>query len=150
MPARNITSKIAPISDDISWAATPGYMRIEANAQLLVDNLLDYTHVAHLHRNTISGDPREATTPTKTERLNDGIRVGRWMIDFIPPPLFARAGGFHFFRFEFHRRITLNVEEVRPSHLRIPLCHTRAERVAVDRRFNGRLRGMISQNQYYG
>jgi len=56
--------------------------------------LLDYTHVANLHRATISGDPREATTPTKTERLNDGIRVGRWMIDFIPPPLFARAGGF--------------------------------------------------------
>jgi phenylpropionate dioxygenase-like ring-hydroxylating dioxygenase large terminal subunit len=79
---------------DKGWAATPGYMRIEANAQLLVDNLLDYTHVAHLHRNTISGDPREATTPTRTERLNDGVRVGRWMIDFIPPPLFAKAGGF--------------------------------------------------------
>ena len=44
--------------------------------------------------NTISGDPREATTPTKTERLNDGVRVGRWMIDFKPPPLFAKAGGF--------------------------------------------------------
>ena len=45
-------------------------------------------------KNTISGDPREATTPTKTERLNDGVRVGRWMIDFKPPPLFAKAGGF--------------------------------------------------------
>ncbi len=45
-------------------------------------------------RNTIAGDPREATTPTKTERLNDGVRVGRWMIDFKPPPLFAKAGGF--------------------------------------------------------
>ena len=37
---------------------------------------------------------REATTPTKTERLNDGVRVGRWMIDFKPPPLFAKAGSF--------------------------------------------------------
>jgi len=36
------------------WTLTPGYLRIDANAQLLVDNLLDYTHVAHLHTNTIS------------------------------------------------------------------------------------------------
>jgi phenylpropionate dioxygenase-like ring-hydroxylating dioxygenase large terminal subunit len=83
-----------PWLSDHGWTLTPSYLRIEANAQLLIDNLLDYTHVAHLHKNTISGDPREATTPTKTERLNDGVRVGRWMIDFKPPPLFAKAGGF--------------------------------------------------------
>ena len=45
-------------------------------------------------RRRIAGDPREATTPTKTERLDDGVRVGRWMIDFVPPPLFAKAGNF--------------------------------------------------------
>jgi phenylpropionate dioxygenase-like ring-hydroxylating dioxygenase large terminal subunit len=95
-PARADDSKIVelPWLADKAWTLTPGYMRIEANAQILIDNLLDYTHVAHLHKNTISGDPREATTPTKTERLNDGVRVGRWMIDFKPPPLFAKAGGF--------------------------------------------------------
>jgi phenylpropionate dioxygenase-like ring-hydroxylating dioxygenase large terminal subunit len=47
-----------------------------------------------VHKKTLAGDPREATTPTKTERLNDGVRVGRWMIDFVPPPLFAKAGNF--------------------------------------------------------
>jgi phenylpropionate dioxygenase-like ring-hydroxylating dioxygenase large terminal subunit len=95
-PARADDTKIVemPWLSDHGWTLTPSYLRIEANAQLLVDNLLDYTHVAHLHKNTISGDPREATTPTKTERLNDGVRVGRWMIDFKPPPLFAKAGGF--------------------------------------------------------
>ena len=93
-PARADDSKIVEMSwlDDKGWTLTPGYLRIDANTQLLIDNLLDYTHVAHLHKNTISGDPREATTPTKTERLNDGVRVGRWMIDFKPPPLFAKAG----------------------------------------------------------
>jgi vanillate monooxygenase len=83
-----------PWLDDPGWTATPGYIHLACNAQLLVDNLLDYTHVSYLHANTIAGDPREATTPTKTERLNDGVRVGRWMIDFKPPPLFAKAGGF--------------------------------------------------------
>ena len=95
-PARADESKIVdlPWLASKDWTLTPGYLRIDAHAQLLVDNLLDYTHVAHLHKTTISGDPREATTPTKTERLNDGVRVGRWMIDFKPPPLFAKAGGF--------------------------------------------------------
>jgi phenylpropionate dioxygenase-like ring-hydroxylating dioxygenase large terminal subunit len=77
------------------WRATPGYIQVGANAQLLVDNLLDFTHVSYLHRNTLAGDPREASTPLKTERLNNGgVKVGRWMIGFTPPPLFAQAGGF--------------------------------------------------------
>lgn len=84
-PAKADPAAIVPMpwlhSDE--WVLTPGYLRIQANAQLLVDNLLDYTHVAHLHKNTISGDPREATTPTKTERIEGGIRVGRWMISTL-------------------------------------------------------------------
>lgn len=76
------------------WTATPGYIHLKANYQLLVDNLLDLTHVTYVHRNTIAGDPREATVPTKVEALEDGVKVGRMMIDFVPPPLFAKAGGF--------------------------------------------------------
>jgi phenylpropionate dioxygenase-like ring-hydroxylating dioxygenase large terminal subunit len=83
-----------PWLDSADWTATPGYIHVGANAQLLIDNLLDFTHVAYLHRSTIAGDPREATVPLKTERLNHGIRVGRWLIDVAPPPLFATAGGF--------------------------------------------------------
>jgi|EndMetStandDraft_8_1072994.scaffolds.fasta_scaffold24380_4 phenylpropionate dioxygenase-like ring-hydroxylating dioxygenase large terminal subunit len=79
---------------DPKWTVTPGYIRLKSNYQFLVDNLLDLTHVTYVHKNTLAGDPREATTPTKTERLPDGVRVGRWMIDFAPPPLFAKAGGF--------------------------------------------------------
>lgn len=76
------------------WATTPGRLHVKTNYQFIIDNLLDLTHVAYVHKKTLAGDPREATTPTKTERLNDGVRVGRWMIDFVPPPLFARAGNF--------------------------------------------------------
>ncbi len=95
-PARADEAKIVelPWLADPGWTATPGYLRVEANAQLLIDNLLDFTHVSYLHGGTIAGDPREATTPTRTERLNGGVQVGRWMIDFKPPPLFAAAGGF--------------------------------------------------------
>jgi phenylpropionate dioxygenase-like ring-hydroxylating dioxygenase large terminal subunit len=83
-----------PWLSDPNWAPTPGRLHVKSNYQFIIDNLLDLTHVAHVHKKTIAGDPREATTPTKTERLNNGVRVGRWMIDFVPPPLFAKAGNF--------------------------------------------------------
>jgi phenylpropionate dioxygenase-like ring-hydroxylating dioxygenase large terminal subunit len=79
---------------DPKWTATPGYIHLNSNYQFVIDNLLDLTHVTYVHKNTLAGDPREATTPTKTERLPDGVRVGRWMRDFMPPPLFAKAGNF--------------------------------------------------------
>jgi phenylpropionate dioxygenase-like ring-hydroxylating dioxygenase large terminal subunit len=95
-PAKADASKIPDMTwlADPKWATTPGYIHVKTNYQFILDNLLDLTHVAYVHKNTLAGDPREATTPTRTERLNDGVRVGRWMIDFVPPPLFAKAGNF--------------------------------------------------------
>jgi phenylpropionate dioxygenase-like ring-hydroxylating dioxygenase large terminal subunit len=94
--AKADTAKIPdmPWLSDPKWATTPGNLYVRTNYQFIIDNLLDLTHVTYVHKNTLAGDPREATTPTKTERLNDGVRVGRWMIDFVPPPLFAKAGNF--------------------------------------------------------
>jgi phenylpropionate dioxygenase-like ring-hydroxylating dioxygenase large terminal subunit len=83
-----------PWLSDPKWATTPGRLYVKSNYQFIIDNLLDLTHVSYVHKNTLAGDPREATTPTKTERLDNGVRVGRWMIDFVPPPLFAKAGNF--------------------------------------------------------
>lgn len=95
-PEKADVSKVPelPWLDDARWATTPGTIHVKTNYQFIIDNLLDLTHVTYVHKNTLSGDPREATTPTKTERLANGVRVGRWMLDFVPPPLFARAGNF--------------------------------------------------------
>jgi phenylpropionate dioxygenase-like ring-hydroxylating dioxygenase large terminal subunit len=83
-----------PWLNDANWTTTPGYIHVRANYLFIIDNLLDLTHVTYVHKNTLAGDPREATTPTKTERIPGGIQVGRWMLDFVPPPLFAKAGRF--------------------------------------------------------
>lgn len=80
--------------NDSKWAITPGTLHVKTNYQFIVDNLLDVTHVTYVHQGTLAGDPREATTPTRVERLANGVRVGRWMLDFVPPPLFAKAGNF--------------------------------------------------------
>ena len=83
-----------PWLDSPDWAITPGSIHLHANYQLLVDNLLDVTHAAYLHRNTLAADPAETTTPSTIERMEGGVKVGRWMVDVLPPPLFAKAGGF--------------------------------------------------------
>jgi len=93
-------SDVAKIPDmawlsDPKWTTTPGRLYVKSNYQFIIDNLLDLTHVAHVHKKTLAGDPREATAPTRTERLDNGVRVGRWMLDFVPPPLFASAGNFN-------------------------------------------------------
>ena len=82
-----------------NWTTTPGYIHLKSNYQFLVDNLLDITHVTYVHKNTLSGDPREAAIPAQTKRIPDGVRVGRWMIDFNPSAFvcegreFRRQGG---------------------------------------------------------
>lgn len=83
-----------PWLDDPGWVSTPGEFNLKANYQLLVDNLLDITHALYVHRNTIGADPSEGTAPSQTERLDDGIRITRWLLDVVPPPLFAKVGGF--------------------------------------------------------
>ena len=80
--------------DDPGWVPSPGYIHMNANYRLLVDNLLDLTHVTYLHTRTIAGDPSEGLVPVKTERDGHTVRVGRWMLDTPPPPMFADAGGF--------------------------------------------------------
>ena len=83
-----------PWLDDSNWTTTPGMIDVKANYQFMIDNLLDLTHVNYLHKNTLAGDPREATIPWRTERLPDGVRIVRWVLDTMSPPLFAKAGNF--------------------------------------------------------
>jgi len=96
-PTKADPSKIPdlPWLDDPHWATTPGYLHVKSNYQFIIDNLLDVTHVSYVHKSTLAGDPREATIPTRTERIPGGVRVGRWMLDLIPPPLFSKAGNFN-------------------------------------------------------
>lgn len=81
--------------DDPGWVSVKGVIPMKGHYQLLIDNLLDFSHVTYIHRNTIAGEPAEGTVPVKMERLEDGVKISRWLIEFDPPPLFAAAGGFN-------------------------------------------------------
>ena len=84
-----------PWLDDPGWARSGGMLHMKADYRLLIDNLLDLTHVSYIHRETIAGDPKEALVPVQTSVEDDSIRVERWMLGFTAPPMYDNARRFH-------------------------------------------------------
>ena len=79
--------------DHPDWRAKPSYLHIGCNYQLLIDNLLDLSHLPFVHPTTL-GEMGVAETPAMTERTAQGVRTTRWIVDRPPPPMLARLGGF--------------------------------------------------------
>ena len=79
--------------DHPDWRAKPSYLHIRCNYQLLIDNLLDLSHLPFVHPTTL-GEMGVAETPAETERTPRGVRTTRWIIDRPPPPMLAKLGGF--------------------------------------------------------
>lgn len=83
-----------PWLDDSGWTRTGGCIQLQADYRLLIDNLLDLTHVSYVHKETLAGDPAEALVPVTTTRSGSTIRVERWMEGFTAPPMYQRARPF--------------------------------------------------------
>jgi phenylpropionate dioxygenase-like ring-hydroxylating dioxygenase large terminal subunit len=80
--------------DDPAWRAKGERLELQANYLLLVDNLLDLTHLQFVHATTL-GTAAISGNPIKTERIGEnGVRVMRQIPDSPPPPFFQKAGGF--------------------------------------------------------
>ena len=80
-------------TDDPDWRAKGERLDLAGNYMLLVDNLLDLTHLQFIHPTTL-GTGAVAAAPVKTEREDRLVRVTRWILDSPPPPFFQKAGGF--------------------------------------------------------
>ncbi len=86
----------ADIADE--WLAAPGWTSVhgtkilEGRAQLLIENLMDLSHEAFLHPETI-GNSSVAETLVITDTSPAGrVRATRLMKGIAPPPLFAKFG----------------------------------------------------------
>ena len=77
---------------DPNWGAKTSYLHVEANWQLVVDNLLDLTHLAFVHETTIGNAALVENAAVKVQRTADNVLVTRWMIDTPPPPTFVKVG----------------------------------------------------------
>lgn len=84
-----------PWHDDPQWAWRSTRMLVKGNWQLLVDNLMDLSHLPYIHARTIGGNPElHFGTPTRSEKTPEGVRVTRRMPGSVPPPTYVDAKGF--------------------------------------------------------
>jgi vanillate O-demethylase monooxygenase subunit len=79
--------------DDPDWRAKGERLDLPGNYLLLVDNLLDLTHLQFVHPTTL-GTEAIAANPIKVERDGNLVRVTRWIMNSPAPPFFQRAGNF--------------------------------------------------------
>jgi len=80
--------------DDAGWGAKGDLFHVDANWQLIVDNLLDLTHLAFVHESTIGNAAVAENAAVKVTRKPNNVLVTRWIIDQPAPPTYVKAGGF--------------------------------------------------------
>jgi phenylpropionate dioxygenase-like ring-hydroxylating dioxygenase large terminal subunit len=71
------------------WIAFHGYHHVKGNYQLVIDNLLDLTHLTYVHKATLAG-PGIDETPMDVEVDGDTIRTSR-VVKNVDPPLIQKA-----------------------------------------------------------
>ena len=70
-------------------------MKLDCNFLMMVDNLMDLTHLGYVHTKTIGGNPRaHVNAEMSTVRTDTGCIFTRWMLDAVPPPTYVKGGGF--------------------------------------------------------
>jgi len=79
-------------NDDAKWTGVPGYLNIKCNYQLMVDNLLDLTHVVFVHKTTLAGGG-VAETPLEVRVEGDRVYSQRMMHNVDTAPIYAKARG---------------------------------------------------------
>ena len=80
------------------WRMKPGYIHYQAHYQLVVDNLLDFSHLSYVHPTTL-GTVSNAQVRAQIDRLTDdttgpGLRITRWYINDEMSPNHKRVAPF--------------------------------------------------------
>jgi vanillate O-demethylase monooxygenase subunit len=79
--------------DDPAWRFGGNYLHVESNYLLLVENLLDTTHLPFLHPDTL-GTGAFARSEFEVSREGDRITVARWLMNEPPAPFHKQMGEF--------------------------------------------------------
>jgi vanillate O-demethylase monooxygenase subunit len=78
-------------NDDPDWLSVGDRFHVRGGYRLLVDNLLDLSHVQFVHGSTL-GTEAVVDFPLEIRREVDSVHVDRWIMDGPPPPMFVKAG----------------------------------------------------------
>jgi vanillate O-demethylase monooxygenase subunit len=75
-----------------SWPYKAKSEVLKCNYLLASDNLLDQTHGAYVHKSTLAAAPDDyARAEMHTDPTPDGVKFTRWMLNSIPPGIYANA-----------------------------------------------------------
>lgn len=83
-----------PWNDDhANWPHKHGMYEVKCNYMLLIDNLMDLTHIPFIHRKTIGGGVQmeQVNANVDISRTENGVRYMRWMLNHTPPPTYKKA-----------------------------------------------------------
>ncbi|MXO64183.1 aromatic ring-hydroxylating dioxygenase subunit alpha [Altericroceibacterium endophyticum] len=64
--------------DHLDYILGHGHLDYEAEARLINDNLLDFSHLTFVHANSFGPGPQFAESPARITPLDRGIRYERW------------------------------------------------------------------------
>ena len=101
------------------WTGVHGLLYVKGNYQLLIDNILDLTHVVFVHKTTLAGGG-VTETPLEVEIKDDLVRGRRLMRNVDTAPIYKAARNLHGkidrwqyleFRPPIYARITLGARE---------------------------------------
>jgi phenylpropionate dioxygenase-like ring-hydroxylating dioxygenase large terminal subunit len=67
--------------DDPDWLLGHGHLQYDAEARLINDNLLDFSHLSYVHPDSFGATESWARNRPKVTPIERGIRVTRWMTD---------------------------------------------------------------------
>ncbi len=97
-PAKADPAKIVDFpyhNDPANWPNKHDMYPIKGNYLLMIDNLMDLTHLGYLHAKTVGGNPgQHVDAEMKTVRTPTGLKFTRWMKNSVPPPSYVKAAGF--------------------------------------------------------
>jgi len=91
----------ASLIEDFHWMDHPDWrfkgerLHVEGNYLLLVENLVDLSHLPHVHATSLADTAIPTNEiPVKYEREGNSVKVQRWVLDTPVPPYFRLLGGF--------------------------------------------------------
>lgn len=98
-------------------------LKPDCHVQLVIDNLLDLSHLAYVHSTTTGNAAIAEAAVVKTERVGDVVQIKRWVRDVEPAPTFVQFGG-------YNGRVNLwQISEFRPpSYVRVSYGSAPADR----------------------
>jgi phenylpropionate dioxygenase-like ring-hydroxylating dioxygenase large terminal subunit len=81
-----------PRLGDPGWAHSKVRLEVGANYLLIIDNLLDLSHVAYVHNSTIGNAPVAENAAVKTTAGNGTVRITREMVNVPAARTYAEFG----------------------------------------------------------